>query len=322
MSLSQIRQNAAQRLREDGNPFRKLVFIHTAVTLALSLSLMIIIWLSQYIAPEGGLSNMGTQTLLSAGQTLLQLLSMILVPFWNAGLSFAVLGMIRRRSISPVHLTEGFRRWGSVASSLLLQGLVCFVTAMGCSFACSLLLSLMPLPSFVYQDLAAFVEAPTVPLSRGVHIFLIIYLVTYGAALCVLLIPKLYQYRLAAYRIMEDEPCSGLQAIVYSRQWMKGNRRKLFLLDLSFWWFYLLDFGISLLSMGDLIASEFGAPLPFSQDFAAWIFPIMGMLARLVLYWFAKPQLEVSYGLFYEQAVAESLKEPEPPQPKRMPWKY
>ena len=322
MKLSQIRQDAVARLCQDANRFRKLVLIHTAATLALSLSLMLITWLCQYIFPEGGLSNMGTQTLLSTGQTLLQLLSLVAVPFWNAGLLFAVLRMIRGRSSTPIDLTEGFRRCGSVAFSLLIQGLICFVTAMACSFACSLLLSLMPLPSFVYEDLTTFVEAPVFPLSTGVRIFLVVYLVTYCATLGVLLIPKLYRYRLAAYRIMDDEPCSGLQAVLYSRQLMNGNRRRLFLLDLSFWWFYLLDFGISFLSMGDLIASQFGTPLPFAQELAAWIFPIIGMLARLVLYWFAKPHLEVTYGLFYEQVLEESLKEPEPPQPKRIPWKY
>lgn len=322
MSLSQIQHDAAQRLKKDGNHFRKLVLIHTAATLALSLLLMLITWLSQFIAPEGGLSNMGTQTLLSTGQTLLQLLSTLVVPFWNAGLIYAVLRFIRNRSSVPVDLTEGFRRWSNIASSLLLQGLIYFATAMACSFVSSLLLSFAPLPPFVYQDLTAFVEAPAFPISSGVRVFLVLYLVVYGAAVCVLLIPKLYLYRLTTYRIMDDEPCTGLQALLHSRQLMKGNRRRLFLLDLRFWWFYLLELVISTLSMGDLIASELGMHLPLSPDVAVWLFPILGMLARLALYWFAKPHMEVTYGLFYEQILAQSMKEPEPPQPKRMPWKY
>lgn len=322
MNLSQIRQEAAHRLRENGDGFAKLVLIHTAVTAGVSLLLMIVTWFSQYIAPEGGLSNMGTQTLLSTGQTLLQLLSMIAVPFWDAGLIFCTLRLLQGRSNTPGTLTEGFRRWGPVAASLGIRGLIYFLTTMVCSFVSSIFLSCLPLPPSVLEELTAFVEAPSLPLSSGVRIFLVLYLVIYGASLCVLLIPKLYQHRLVAYKIMDDEPCGGPQAVLHSRILMKGNRRKLLLLDLSFWWFYLLQLGISIFSTGNLILPEMGITLPMSAEVAAWVFPIAALLVRLALFWFAKPKLAVSYGLFYQKVYAESLKEPEPPKPKRMPWKY
>lgn len=322
MNLSQIRQEASRQLRENGDGFGKLVLIHTAVTAGASLLLMLVAWLSQYIAPEGGLSNMGTQTLLSTGQTLLQLVNMIAVPFWDAGLIFCSLRLLRNRSNAPGTLTEGFRRWGPIASSLGIRGLIYFVTSMACSFVSSIFLSVLPLPPSVVEELTAFAEAPALPLSSGVRIFLVLYLVVYSVSLCVLLIPKLYQHRLVIYRIMDDEPCGGLQAVLHSRILMKGNRRKLFLLDLSFWWFYLLELGITVLSMGDLILAEIEIALPMSAEAAAWVFPIAALVARLVLYWQAKPKLAITYGVFYQKVFDESLKEPEPPQPKRMPWKY
>lgn len=318
MNLSQIRQEAGLRLKENGNGFNKLVLIHTAVTAGVSFLLMLITWLSQYIAPEGGLSNMDTQTLLSTGQTLLQLLSMIAVPFWDAGLIYCALRLIRGKSSTAGTLTEGFRRWGTIASSLGIRGLIYFITGMACSFASSMLISALPLPPSVIEELTAFLEAPSLPLSSSVRIFLVFYFVAYSASLCVLLIPKLYLHRQVIYRIMDDTPCSGFEAVLHSRVLMKGHRRKLLLLDLSFWWFYLLELGIGFLSMSDLILTELTAAIPYADC----VFPIAALLAQLALYWFAKPKLAVSYALFYQHVYNDSLKEPEPHQSKRMPWKY
>ena len=318
MNLSQIRQEADLRLREDGGSFSRLVLIHTAVTAGVSVLLMLVTWLSQYIAPEGGLSNMDTQTLLSTGQTLLQLLSLIAIPFWDAGLIYCALRLVRGTSSTTGTLAEGFRRWGGIASSLGIRGLIYFITAMACSFASSMLISVLPLPSSVIEELTAFMEAPTLPLSSGVRTFLVVYFITYLASLSVLLIPKLYLHRQVMYRIMDDTPCSGFEAVLHSRVLMKGHRRKLLLLDLNFWWFYLLELGISFLSMSDLIFPELTKAIPYAD----WIFPIAALLAQLALYWLAKPKLAVSYALFYQCVSDHSLKEPEPPQPKRMPWKY
>lgn len=322
MNLSQIRQDAARQLRENGDGFAPLVLIHSATTVGVSLLLMLVSWGSQYIAPEGGLSNMGTQMIISTVQTLLQILSMIAVPFWDAGLIFGAMRVLRGRHNTPSTLTEGFRRWGGIGSSLIIRGFVYFITSITCSFASSLVLSALPMPPSVLDELTAFAEAPTLPLTDGVRSFLVIYLVVYIASLCVLLIPKLYLHRQVVYRIMDDEPCNGLQAVVHSRTLMKGHRRKLFLLDLSYWWFYLLELGISVIAIGDLVLESMGISLPIGAEAAAWIFPIGALLARLVLYYLAKPKIALSYALFYQQICDEGPKEPESRKPKRMPWKY
>jgi uncharacterized membrane protein len=322
MNLSQIRREADQHLRENGNYFPKLVLIHTIVTAGASLLLMLINWLSQYIAPDGGLSNMGTQDLLSTCQILLQLISMLAVPFWDAGLIYCALRLIQGQRSTSVHLAEGFRRWGPIASSLLIRGLIYYLVCSACLFGSSLILSALPLPSSIISELSAFIEAPNLPLSGSVRIFMVTFAVIYLINLCVLLVPRLYLHRQVVYRIMDTEPCNGLQAVLHSRILMKGHRRKLLLLDLSFWWFYALDLGISMLSMSNLILEELGIVLPIESESAAWLFPIIALLARIGLYFFAQPKLSVSYGLFYQQAYEDSLKEPEPPAPKKMPWKY
>jgi hypothetical protein len=103
---------------------------------------------------------------------------------------------------------------------------------------------------------------------------------------------------------------------------MKGYRRTLFLLDIRFWWFYLLELLICAVAFGDLILPALGIALPFSALTAGWVFPIVALLARLALYWLAKPRMAVTYALFYQQVCEGGHKEPEPAKPKRMPWTY
>lgn len=322
MNLAHIRQDASRRLSEDGDGFAKLVLIHSAVTAGASLLLMLVNWLSQYMAPEGGLSNMDTQSLLSTGQILLQMIAMIAVPFWDAGLIYCSMQLIQGKRSSADGLTEGFRRWSPIASSLGIRALIYFMVSTACSFAASLFLSALPLPTSIINDVTAFMEAPALPLSSGVRLFLVAYFLIYSIGLCVLLIPRVYLHRQVVYRIMDNAPCAGLQAVLHSRILMKGHRRKLLLLDLSFWWFYLLELCITVISLGGLLFQDLGIPLPIGPEVAAWVFPIVAFLARLALRYFAKPKLVISYALFYQGVLDESLKEPEPPKPQKMPWKY
>ena len=322
MNLSQLRQDANRRLHEDGDGFSRLILIHSAVTAGVSVLLMLVNWLSQYMATEGGLSNFDTQSLLSTGQILLQMIAMIAVPFWDAGLIYCSMQLTQGKRSSVNDLTEGFRRWSPIASSLGIRALIYFMVSTVCSFAASLFFSALPLPTSVINDLSAFMESPTFPLSSGVRIFLAAYSLIYLLGLCVLLIPRLYLHRQVAYRIMDNTPCTGLQSVLHSRILMKGHRRELLLLDLSFWWFYLLELCVIVFSLGNLLLQELGILLPIGPDVAAWVFPIIALLAQLVLYYFAKPKLSLSYALFYKRVFEESLREPEPPKPQKMPWKY
>ena len=316
MNLSQIRQEAAQRLREDGNNFSKLVLVNAAVTTAVSL-LVILLSSFQYIRSDGGLSTMDTQILLSTVLTLLQLVSIIAAPFWDAGLVFCSLQQARGQRSTPKMLAEGFLRWGPITVSLLVRWLIYSIISTVCAFAGILFLTILPFPSSVITDMimnANFIEA-----NQDVQIFLGIYLLLYFASLCALLVPRLYLHRQTVYRIMDDDFCGGARAVDHSCILMKGNRGKLLLLDMSFWWFYILDIGISVLAIVDLLLDAANISLPLSAETASFIFPIAALLARFVLYWLAKPKLMLSYALFYRNAYEESLKKPEPSQPKQMP---
>lgn len=325
MNLSQIRRDAAQRLRENRHDFSKLVLIHTSITAGVSLLLTLITWLSQYIAPEGGLSNMGTQTLLATGQTLLRLASIIIIPFWDAGLIFCALEKIQGRTHSPGMLTEGFHRFIPISISLIVRGISYFFLTVGSFMISSIFTSMLPLPPSVLEELSAFIEAPAFPMSENVQFFYQLCMVIWMGVFLILLIPKLFLHRLTAYRIMDDSSCNGLQAVLHSRLLMKGKRKKLLLLDLSFWWFYLLELVIMILSMGYLILTQFGITLPMNATIASWLFPIAALLLQLALYYYAKPKLIVTYAVFYRHVLEDNPKAPEqqkPQIPQRFPWNY
>lgn len=314
MNISQIRHEASVRLKENKIDFSKLVLYHTAITAAVSLLLMLVSWVSQHIAPEGGLSNMGTQNLLATGQTLIQLANMVAVPFWNAGLIFSALQLLDGHHYSLRTLTEGFKRFGAIASSMLIRGVIYFFVTTGSFLITSLLVSLLPLPASLADELTAFVQSPTLPMSGNVKFFYIACMAIWSVSFMVLLIPKLYLHRLVEYRIMDKDPCGGMQAILHSRYLMKGKRRKLLLLDLGFWWFYLLEFGISMLSMGSVILPE----LPIGSELASWLFPIAALLLQLVLYYLAKPKLAITYAVFYQHTLAESVTQPQTPESEKL----
>lgn len=310
MNLSQIRQEAEERLQQDQGHFSHLVFIHTAITAGASLLLMLLSWLSSSINPGGGLSNMDAQNLLSTGQTMLQFAIGILSPIWEAGLIFCALRLITRQEYTNRDLTRGFRRWGAILSSLILRGLIYFGICMACYFASSVLLSFIPIPRSVLGDLEAFLTAPAFPLPTSLYYLMGVFGLIFAVTLCCVLVPRLYLHRLVEYRIMDCDSCGGMQGIFHSRMLMKGHRKELFFLDLSFWWYYLLEIGVLVLSLGYL----FLPGLSMSTEVAACVFTVISLLAQLALYRFAKPKLAITYAIFYQKVFEESIKQPIVPQ--------
>lgn len=323
MTLAQIRREAADHLKKNKKDFSKLVLIHSAIVAGISLLLILTGWLTQHAEFGSGIGSVENQILLNTIHIMLQFVAMIAIPFWGAGLSFCALRTLQGKDNSLLALTEGFRCWSSIGSSLLIQGLNYSFLSILSSFAASAFLSTIPLPPSFQETFLAYAEEPVFPPPDNILIFLNAYIVIYFIGLLILLIPRLYLHRLAPYKIMDgNEVCNGLQAVLYSRILMKGKRRQLFLLDLRFWWFYLLELCICAISIGDVILATLGVALPVGSDITFWLFPIVALLLRLVLHYCAKPKLEITYAVFFRSILDESFTAPEPPKPKRMPWKY
>jgi len=76
-----------------------------------------------------------------------------------------------------------------------------------------------------------------------------------------------YRYRQACYILLDDPQKSALQCIQESKRHMRGNKLDLFLLDLSFFGWFALDFLVTL-----LIPSPFALPIV-----SIWLTPYLGL---------------------------------------------
>ena len=324
MDIRKLRQETDGTLAAASYSPNKLTLIHTAAALGLSLVLMALNQvLSNSMVGAGGLSGMGTQTILATAQAVLQVISIIVTPFWAAGMVRAAMGFVRRQEVSPGTLLEGFRRWKSVLSANLLMGLhylgIGFIAMylglqlfLFTPFAMPLYEAAMKMNGDPTADITALLGDSIGELSVALWIIYLIVFILVAA-------PTFYRYRMVNYLIMDGEGMGGFRAMVASRVLMRRNRLKLFKVDLSFWWFYLTEIGISALCFGYQLLH-----LPLSEDVAYWTFQIIAMVGQLALYYFAKPRLEITYAHCYE-----ALLHPEPEVideatqvPKKHPWTY
>ena len=315
MNLSQIRHEADEHLQQSDGHFSRLVFIHSAIAAGASLVSLLISWFATSISPGGGLSNMDTQNMLSTVHTLFRLAITVATPMWQASLIFCALRFIQNKECSGSDLAEGFRRWGPILSSLILRSVIYFGIILVSYFITCLIISFMPIPGRVYLEFSALLTAATPQMSAEILYFLGLCALVFFVTLCCLLIPKLYFHRLVEYRIVDTCHYSGLAAILHSRILMKGHRKELFFLDLSFWWFYLLEAGVVILS----VAYMFIPNLNMNIQVAAFASTAVALLLQLVLYRFAKPKLMITYALYYQQLCEASAKETAPSQDQSFP---
>ena len=312
-----LRSGAADALQHATYDPRRLVLIHTAVSGGLALALYALdLLLGNQIAQTSGLSGITTTATLEFLQTLLMLLNVILLPVWELGFVWTALQMFRRQDTNPKTLTFGFRRFlpllvGKAVQSILLMGAMTLGAYVGAFLFC-----LTP----GYQELAAVVEpylmgdtldyaalmADPAVLS---NIYRILPFVALGAA--VLTLPLFYRLRLVAYCLMDAPQTRPFLSTFRSMLLMRGHRRQLLKLDLSFWYFYLLQVLISLVSFGDVLLPALGVDLGISAEWALFGFYLASLVLQLVLYCWKKPLVATTYAGFYH-TLAQQADEPKP----------
>ena len=101
--------------------------------------------------------------------------------------------------------------------------------------------------------------------------------------------------------VVLDQPISGMRACTESMRLMKGHKRQLFRMDLSFWWYYALLALASAVGYLDVIVGLMGISLPID--------PLVLFFGTLVLYCAAvtalslwkKCDVDAAYVLAFEQ---------------------
>lgn len=286
---------------------KKLVLIHTGISLGASLFITLINFLfSQMIASTGGLSGMSTRNVLETAQAMLELAVMVALPFWEIGLIRAVLCWIKGESAEPPTLLEGFRRFGAVISLKLMTGILFLVIGMAAANISSILFMLTPFSGKLTDILVPIIEESDnsadgllsgdvlSQLGSAIIPALVIFAIVFAA----IAIPVFYRTRFADFAVMEGN--RALISILESFRITKGSAWQVAKVDLSFWWFYLLQ-GLSVaLCYGDTLLNAAGIVLPIPPDAAYFLFFAAGLVCQLVLLWQYQAKVSATYGLVYD----------------------
>lgn len=326
-----LKDRAKYCLANAGYPPRKLILIHAGTVLLLSFLLAAAdYFLEQQIGSTGGLSGIGSRTVLVTAQAILHLSQTVLLPFWQMGYLYVTMRLSREETVSPWDLCEGFRRFGPVLRlNLLKTAIVIFIVIISSQIAATVFIltpfsapmlevfeplmsdpAAMNDPAALQEAFAAATKAVMAPL-----------LIITAIVILAISIPVFYHYRMASYFLLDSDQPRAFAAMRSSRKLMRYLCIDLFKLDASFWWFYLLEMLTGILCYADVILGLLGVTLPFSPDAAYFLFFGLYLVSQLALYLWRKNEVEVTYACAYE--FLRSNHDPKPqPKPQNQPWIY
>ena len=307
MNPKAIRQSASRKLQIDPDA-KKVALIYAAITTIFSLVCTLLSWSFQMgIDNNTGLSGLSTRALLQSGQMVLSLISTVVLPFLQVGFLFAALGYAKEEAVSTDSLKEGFRRWGPVLRLMGLLFLVITAISFICLYAAFTVFLMLPLSDGMAEQMQTFLQDPQAyeAVEESVeqmnallmpHMTWIMGI--FGVLFIGLGIPALYRCRISEYALMDN----GKGAFVALRDSIKltrGHVKDMLKLDLSFWWFYLMQIVITLVAYGDQFLPAVGVGLPINETVAFWVFYGVSMLGQFLVTWLFALKYQTSMALLY-----------------------
>jgi len=284
---------------------KKLILIHTGAVALLSVITTLGGYiLSQQLNSATGIGGLGTKSVLQTVEILLQFLPMLVLPFWQIGYVGTTVQIARRKPVSHESLWSGFVHFLPVLRLYLLQMLLYGLIFTVCMYAGSQLFLMTPWAKPLMEPMFALLEDPTnVELEKALmeaaeQAALPMMVINVGLFFAVAT-PLFYRFRMAQPYIMERPDLGAREAMRGSTRLMRGNKLAIFKLDLSFWWFYLLDAVVSVLYYGDEILAALGVQLPWSEDVSFFLFFVLHLGAMMALYWWRRNEVDVTYAQVY-----------------------
>lgn len=305
---------AAERL--SGAPMeKKIVLIYSGLLMGLALlSTLIHYVLGLQIDQMGGLSQIGTRTILSTIQSMLPLVQSLVVMCLELGYIAAMLRIARGQYSSPNTLRLGFDRFWTLLRCLVILGLIYGGLIVAAVYAAAVFFVMSPWGSPFMERMASVTAGtsllnPQVTLDDAMVMELIptmlpMFLMAMIAA-GLLLIPLTYRYRMVDYVIIDNPGKGALFALRESKAMMRGNCLKLLKLDVSYWWYYLVMFLISFVANMDQWLPLVGVTLPIPAEVGYFGFYAAYLGLQLLAYYFLRNRMEVTYALFYDAVKPE-----------------
>ena len=306
---------------------RKLIMIHSGVTIGVGLVLSVLSYLLDMgIAQTGGLGGIGARTILETIQTLLETANMILMPFWSIGYIRVLLHWTRREDADASTLLHGFRCLGPVMRLLFLQMILYVLLGLMACYAGAAVFLLTPGAESMYALMQEIMESgitdPEALMNHEGYVAASMKMAPYMVGAVVLvLVPVAYRLRFAEYALMDKPERGALRAMIQSWRMTRKNCLALLKLDLHFWWFYLAGGLIIALGYGDILLSAAGISLGISGDVAMFVFYIAALLCEFGLYVWKKNEVFAIYALAYDQLL-EPAEEMPKTKAENVPWSY
>ena len=313
-----LKQEARQTLASASVNPRHLILLYTGVTVGLGLLVNgINILLNQQIGSTGGLGGLGMRSMLQTIQTLMSYFVTLFTPFWGAGLLFCFLGLVRQEEVVPRDMLSGFRRFGRILSFSLLTSLAALMLFLPVVYIASTIYMLTPLSAPFSNALDALIESGTLTVSGGLvdlssippevmlQGMLPITLILMAVAVPVFLWLS-YSLSMGVYLIMSDQVRGGFQALFTSIRMTRGHKWKLFKLDLSYWWFYVLEGLATVVLYLDLIFTVMDIEAPFNPTVFFFLLLVLYSVLELALHLWKKAERDTVFVLAYEQIADDS----------------
>ena len=308
-NIRDLKQTAAQRL-QSASQARNIMLIYTGLTLLASALVTVINYvLDLQIAQTGGLSNMGTRSILSTIQSLLPILQTLATMCLELGFLAAMLRVCRGQYVSPQTLRAGLPRFWAALRCALLQGAIYFGVCMVCFYLALQIYLFTPLSNAAVEILTPLVsqsssadvtalldEVTQLELTRA----MLPMFALFGVLFLVVATPILYQYRMANYVLMDNPRAGAIMALRESRYMMRRNRFALFRIDLSFWWYYVLIGLTSVICYGDVVLALLGVSLPWSSEVSYFLFYGLFLVSTFGVYYFFLNRVNTTYALAYD----------------------
>lgn len=300
-SAKYLKKKASNRL-QSGNDPKKVVLVYAGIVALSSLVVTVVQdLLDSQISQTGGIQNIGTRSMLTTADTVLTIVQLLLVMCLTLGYTGSMLRIARGQYVSPNSLKAGGERIWVLLRTRLLQMLIMTAAAFALCFLVVNVCLLTPLSNRVIAVMST-VSAEEL-LSNGLALIAL-----YSAMLPIMLIylvalvPLLWYfsctYRMVDYLLIDRPQLGAFGVLRESRRMMQGNMKMMFRVDLSFWWYYLLQALVSVLIYLNMVLAPFAIGLP--PEVLYWGTVVLYLAADFALRYFFNNKVAVTYALFYD----------------------
>ena len=304
-----LRREAAAAVASNPGDVRYTLLVYLAVMAFSGLFVALLtMMLDQQIANTGGLQNLGTQSTLSTIRTAVPILLALALMGLDLGRQGVSLQLVRRQRVEPRSLMMGFSRFGAMLRVLTLGYIVFRFVYSFCAFPATLVYILTPLSGDFLEQLIAFLLAnPSVDALMKDPEYIELWNTVFQGVIpicitmaAVAMAAIAYPFRMAPYCLLDDRMVGAIGSLIASKRMTKGHRGALFLLDLSYWWFYLgLGTCVAVMN-GAAIAAKLGIALPWNETTSGLIFSILGIALAGGFLYCTLNKVQAAYAAYYE----------------------